>query len=97
MRSQRPPPDPGAIVCDVGGLDHPDVRVVDMLASLQLIAARCGRRLRIERACPELRDLIELVGLADVLPLRVEPRGQAEQREEVLGVEEEGDPAEPVA
>jgi hypothetical protein len=51
------------------------------------------RRLGIEPApAPvgdELRALIEFLGLADVL--RVEPRRQAKEREERVGVEEEAE------
>lgn len=61
--------------------------VVDLLARLHVAARRRGAELRIREASPELRELIYLAGLEEVL--RVEPRGQAEQREELLGVEEE--------
>ena len=61
--------------------------VVDLLARLHLAARRRGAELRIREASPELRELISLAGLEEVL--RVEPRRQAEQREELLGVEEE--------
>jgi hypothetical protein len=51
------------------------------------------RRLGIEPApapvADELRELIEFLGLADVL--RVEPRRQAKEREERVGVEEEAE------
>ena len=61
--------------------------VVDLLARLQVSARRRGAELQIREASPELRELICLAGLEEVL--RVEPRRQAEQREELLGVEEE--------
>ena len=60
--------------------------VVDVLARLQLAARRRGVELRIHDASPELLELISLAGLDEVL---IEPRRQPEEREELLGVEEE--------
>ena len=79
---------PSQIVCDVGAL-APDVVTVDTLARLQLEARRCGAEIRLRNVSPELGRLLELAGLRDVL--RVELEGQAEEREECLGVEEEGE------
>ena len=64
-----------------------DLLTVDALARLELSARRHGRRLQVRDASGELRDLIELVGLNEVL--RVEPERKAEQRENAVGVEEE--------
>ena len=67
---------------------------VDALARLQLAARRCGLELRLAHVPDELRELITFVGLAEALGL--EPRGEAEEREERVRVEEErqlGDPA----
>ena len=61
--------------------------VVDALARLQLRLRRCGSELRLADPPRELAELIELAGLARALGL--EPRGQPEEREERLGVEEE--------
>ena len=58
-----------------------DLALVDTLARLRLAGRRLGFDLRIYPA-PELRELIEFVGLREVLR-------EAEQREEPLGVEEE--------
>jgi len=74
------------IAVDVDGLPA-ELAAVDALARLQLRARRRGSCVRISGASADLRALIELVGLADVLG--VEPVGQAEQREQPLGVEEE--------
>ena len=71
--------DVGELVCDVG--------TIDRLARFQLTAIRCGRRLQLRGASVDLRQLISLVGLSDVLG--VEPLGKAEEREHPLGVEEE--------
>ena len=66
-----------------------DLRTVESLARLQLAARRCGLELRLTRVPAELEELITFVGLAEALGL--EPRGQAEEREERVGVEEEGE------
>ena len=91
----------GPIVCDVGGLEGPDVLTIDALARLQLVATRAGRRLWLRHAPDDLRKLIALVGLAGVLPpsaaLRLETVGQAEEREQCRGVQEEDNPRDPVA
>ena len=92
--------DADPVPCDVGGLDDPDALTVDALARLQLTALRSGRRLGFRDACGELRDLVEFVGLGDVLPCAapcadastLEHGGQPEQREQALGVQEEADP-----
>jgi STAS domain-containing protein len=89
----------GVIVCDVGGLVDPDAGTVDALARLRLTTRRMGRRLRVRNACGELRDLLLLMGLGEVLPCGAasafEPRGQPEEREQGRRVEEEADPADP--
>jgi hypothetical protein len=97
MNAQPPPPEPGPIVCDVGGLVDPDLRAVEALSWLQLGLRRAGLWFELRNAGPDLRALIDLVGLAEVLSLRVEVVGQAEQREQVLRIQEERDPPEPVA
>ena len=66
-----------------------DFGTVESLARLQLAARRCGVELRLCRVPKELEELITFVGLAEALEL--EPRGQAEGREQCLGVEEEGE------
>ena len=81
------------LVCDVAALTHPDAGTVEALARLQLTARRLGRRVRLRDPSRELRELLDLFGLADVL--RVEPGRQPEEREQPLGVEERvemGDP-----
>ena len=89
------------VVCDVGGLSETSVAAISLLARLQLTARRLGGRVRVRNASPELHELLALAGLCDVVgacpPLPVEALGQSEQREELLGVQEEGDPGDPVA
>lgn len=84
------------VVCDVGALADPDAATIDAVARLQLTARRLGRQVWLRDACGELLELIALVGLGDVVPLwaplRLEPRGEAEEREQARGVEEEADP-----
>jgi hypothetical protein len=86
---------PTSIVLDVGPAAA-DVETLDALARLQLAARRAGLELRLRHASPELTDLIAFAGLDAVL--RVEVRRQTEEREERLGLEEEGQlPDPPVA
>jgi ABC-type transporter Mla MlaB component len=59
------------LVCDVHGVDPADAAAVDGLARMQLTALRRGRRIKFDRAPSELRDLIHLVGLSDVLSGRL--------------------------
>ncbi len=89
----------GVALCDVGGV-VPDAVTIDALARLQLAAQRHGCRVRLRNASADLLRLVAFMGLADVLveeaALRLEPGGEAEEREERLGAEEErelGDPA----
>ena len=80
-------PDPAGIVVDAAVLAA-DGAALDLLARRQLAARRMGRHVLLREPSPALRRLIAFAGLEQVL--RVEPRRQAEQREEPLGVEEEG-------
>ena len=86
----------GSIVCDVAALAEPDLGTVDALARLQLTVRRLGGAIRLIGATERLDELLALTGLREVLPLCpelcVEAVGEAEQREEPLGVEEEADP-----
>jgi ABC-type transporter Mla MlaB component len=84
------------LVCDVGAVASPDAVTVDALARLQLTARRAGCSVLLLHAGPELLDLLDLMGLANVMSpcsdLSLESRGQAEQFKEPRGVEKEGDP-----
>jgi hypothetical protein len=84
------------VVCDVGALTDPGVSAVEALARVQLTAHRLGLEVRLRHASRELRDLLNLVGLCDVLPMDAasggESSGQTEQREHAVGVQEEADP-----
>jgi STAS domain-containing protein len=85
-------PPPGPIVVDVSGL-APDAAAVDVLARLRLAARRLGSEIRFRRASSELVELVVFAGLEEVL--HVEARREPEQREERLGVEEEGELGDP--
>jgi hypothetical protein len=72
-----------------------DLGTVDALARLRLAARRSGLELRLGHVPDELRELITFVGLAEALGL--EPRRQAEEREERVGVQEERELDDPAA
>ncbi len=78
----------------------PDLAVVDELARWQLAARRVGCSIRLRDACIELLELLDLLGLGDVVGgtagLRREVGGQAEGGEQ-LGVEEVVMPHDPIA
>jgi ABC-type transporter Mla MlaB component len=90
----------GVVVCEVGARAHPDAVTVDALARLQVTALRLGRSVRLRNVSGELQDLLDLMGLGDIVPpctpLRRRLRGQTEQREQSVGVEEERHPADPI-
>jgi ABC-type transporter Mla MlaB component len=54
-------------LCDVTGVG-PDGVTIDALARLQLAARRHGCRVRLRHASPELLELLDFMGLSDVLP-----------------------------
>jgi len=53
--------------CDVGGVAV-DATTVDALARLQLAARRHGCQVRLRNASAELVELVDFMGLRDVLP-----------------------------
>jgi hypothetical protein len=71
-----------------------DLELVDALLRAQLAARRRGRRIRVCNAPGELVELLEFVGVAELLEL--EPRRQAEVGEE-LRIEEVVQSDDPVA
>jgi hypothetical protein len=87
--------DADVIRCDVAALAA-DGASVDVLARLELTARRAGRRLLLERASPELAELLAFCGLTVALRLQ-RPVRQAEQGEEAGGVEERVDGDDAVA
>jgi hypothetical protein len=89
------------VLCEVGAIVEPDIGAVDALAHLALGAGRVGCRVQLRHAGPDLRALLALAGLSEILPCAdgsgVEAEGQSEQREELGDVQEERDPADPSA
>lgn len=96
------PPRPDRVLdADVSDVASPTIGTVDLLARLVLAARDGGGELRIVGASDELHDLLKLAGLCDVFgvcePSGLEAWGEAEEREEARGVEEEDQPGHPVA
>ncbi|MFI9581127.1 STAS domain-containing protein [Streptomyces sp. NPDC052236] len=54
------------VIYDVGGITHPNLAAVNAIARLQLTARRLGCRIRLRNAGPQLRALLELLGLGEV-------------------------------
>ncbi len=73
-----PPAMPRVVVCDVGAVVGSDLATVDALAQLALVARRRGCRVQLRHASPELRELLALAGLADVV--RCAPGSAVEPR-----------------
>jgi ABC-type transporter Mla MlaB component len=57
------------VLCDVHGVE-PDAVTVDALARLQLAARRQDCQVRLRDASDELLELVDFMGLCDVLPDR---------------------------
>jgi hypothetical protein len=76
-----------ALVVDCCALVSPDCGTIHRLARLQLAVRRCGFELQLKNANDPLLELIDLIGLADVLC--VESGRQPEEREHLCCVEEE--------
>jgi ABC-type transporter Mla MlaB component len=93
LRSLLTQSDAAVALCDVDGYVEADLVAIDALARLQLGARRNGRSLRLNSASPDVHQLLAFVGLDE--SLGIETRRQPEQREELLGVEEERDLADP--
>jgi ABC-type transporter Mla MlaB component len=52
---------------DVSWLVEADVAAIDALARLQVAAHRCGCSLRLHGAGPSLVEILELIGLGEVM------------------------------
>ncbi|MER8044976.1 STAS domain-containing protein [Streptomyces sp. NPDC094032] len=60
--------EPTDVVCELGGLGRrADLGAVDAVARLRLAARRRGHRLTFRGAGPELRAVLDLAGLGDLL------------------------------
>lgn len=58
------------VICDAGAVRAVDLQTVDALARIQLAARRVGGEIQVCRAPPELRELLAVLGMAQVVPLR---------------------------
>jgi hypothetical protein len=89
-----PPWKPGPIVVDASLL-APSGLTIERLARRELGARRVGRRILLRGASDDLARLICFAGLGDVL--RIESRRKAEQGEQPLCTQEEGQLPDPPA
>ncbi len=78
------------------GWDHPDLAVVDELARWQLAARRLGCSIQVREACGELVELLDLLGLSEVVGGLRQPSGESEGGEQV-GIQKVVMPDDPVA
>ena len=65
------------LAIDCRGLGVPDLGTIDALACLALSIRRRGGRIWLRNADPALCELIELAGIAAVLPTELNPRASA--------------------
>jgi ABC-type transporter Mla MlaB component len=83
------------VICDVAGVEDPDAATVDALARLQLTARRLGLRVQLRDPCDELRDLLNLMGLSEAVPvvstIPLEASEQAGEAERGGGVGDDRD------
>ena len=77
------------VALDCSCLSGSDAGQVERLVRLHLTLRRQGVELRLTNASSSLVELIGFFGLLEVL--RVEPAGEAEEREQPRRVEEEGE------
>ncbi|MBL7258236.1 STAS domain-containing protein [Paractinoplanes lichenicola] len=84
---------PGDVECDVSAA-RADLVTVEALARLRLTAGRYGRRFVVTGARPDLRILFSMIGLGG-LASGGQTFGEAEEREQTLGVEEVVDAGDP--
>lgn len=90
------------LICDAAGVTNIDLGTIDVIARMMLAAGELDRRFALRAAPPALVDLLTLTGLDDVVPRYqrgggcgqsvVEAQRKSEQREQVLGAEEEVQP-----
>lgn len=71
---------------------RPDLALVESLARMQLRARRRGERVRLRNVSDDLRGLLELVGLTDVLAVEAEREPELREEIRVDEVMQPGDP-----
>jgi ABC-type transporter Mla MlaB component len=87
------------LVCDLSQVREPDLGTIAALARLRASERAQGWSVRLRHASPRLQELLDLCGLAEILPecdesLPIVER-QAEQGEQPRGVEEVVEPGDP--
>lgn len=89
----------GVVVRDVvlAGAGAPDLGTVDRVARLSLLGTRIRGRTVLRDVAPAMRELLALAGLSGLAggADRVEVDGEAEGREQALGIEEVEEEAHP--
>ena len=73
-------------------VSRPDLALVESLARVQLRARRRGERVRLRNVSDDLRGLLELVGLTDVLAVEAEREPELREEVRVDEVVQPGDP-----
>jgi hypothetical protein len=84
-----------SLECDAAAVIHPDLRTIEAIARVGLLARRLGTGIRLRGASVELLDLLAFCGLR--VELVLEGEREAEEREEARRVEEERDAGDPIA
>ena len=74
-------------------VSRPDLALVESLARVQLRARRRGERVRLRNVSDDLRGLLELVGLTDVLAVEAERKPELREELRVDEVVQPGDPS----
>jgi ABC-type transporter Mla MlaB component len=87
------------LVCDVRLVREPDLGTVAALARLRSSGRELGWSLHLRYASPRLQELLDLCGLAEILPVcggsALVNQGQSEEGEQPRGVEEVVEPGDP--
>jgi anti-anti-sigma regulatory factor len=63
------------VICDLTHIRRPDAAVIDALARVELTARRLGCTVLYRHAHPDVRSLLDLAGLRQVLELLDESEG----------------------
>ncbi len=56
------------VICDVAGLVDPDAAALDAICRMRLAARQAGSGLQIRNASHDLQDLLDLIGLSEIVP-----------------------------
>ena len=87
------------LVCDVRLVGEPDLGTVAALARLRASGRELGWSLHLRYASSRLQELLDLCGLAEIIPVcegsALVDQGQSEEGEQPRGVEEVVEPGDP--